>query len=92
MKKRTVLSNIPALFVNVLEFSQCLDDVDVLSRPSYDMFGAFVKAVVQHFQRFQDMAPILAFVVQSLVEDIHDLVEGRNASDMSVEAPRSRVS
>lgn len=34
-----------------------------------------MQAIVQNLQGLQDMAPILAFIIQSLVEHIHNLVE-----------------
>jgi hypothetical protein len=72
----TVLPNISAIFIDVLELPESLDDVDILARPGNDEFGAFVEAVVEDFERFKDMTPILALVVQSLVENVHYLVEG----------------
>lgn len=59
------------------EFPQRLDDVDVLPRPRDDKLAALVQAVVQHFQTLEHVAPILALVVEALVEHIHDFVEVR---------------
>lgn len=42
-----------------------------------------MQTVVENFQRFQDMPPILALVVQPLVQHVHDLVEiARAGRDM----------
>ena len=71
--RRTVLSDISAILVDVLEFSQRLDDVDVLSRPGDHQLRAFVQGIIEDFQGFQDVAPVLAFIIQSLVEHVHDL-------------------
>jgi hypothetical protein len=35
-----------------------------------------MKTVIKHFEGFEYMTPVLAFVIQSLVQYIHDLVEG----------------
>jgi hypothetical protein len=43
-----------------------------------------VQTVVEHLERFQDMTPVLALVIQSLVQHIHDLVEvGRAGAAVS---------
>ena len=63
----TVLTNIATILIGILELSQCLDDVDVLARPCHNQLGAFVQTVVEDLERFQDVAPVLSLVVQSLV-------------------------
>jgi hypothetical protein len=71
----TILTDIAALLVDVLKLAQRLDDVNVLARPCYDQLRALVQAVVEHLERFQNMAPILALVVQPFVEHVHDLIK-----------------
>ena len=71
----TVLSDIFAIVIDILEFSQSLDDVDVLSRPCDDKLRAFMKTIIENLQRFQDVAPVLPFVVHALVKHIHDLIK-----------------
>lgn len=34
-----------------------------------------MEAVVQDFQGFEDVAPVLALVIQSLIQHVHNLVE-----------------
>jgi hypothetical protein len=71
----TIQANISALFVDVLELPQGLDDEDVLHGPGDDQFRALVEAVVQDLESLQDVAPVLPLVVQTLVQHVHDLVE-----------------
>jgi hypothetical protein len=77
--RRTVLANITALLVKVDEFAERADDVDVLTSPCDAQLGALVEAVVKDLERLQDVAPILALVVEALVEHVHDFVEIRRA-------------
>lgn len=79
---RTVLTNITTLLVKINELAEGADDVDVLASPCDAQLGALVKAVVENFERFQDMAPVLALVIEALVEHVHDFVEIRRAEDM----------
>jgi hypothetical protein len=79
----TVLANIPSIFVNMLELPESLDNVYVLARPRHDELGAFVKAVVENLQRLEDMSPVFALVIQSLVENVHDLVKRGVTSGIS---------
>jgi len=80
----TVLADIAPLLVDVLELAQGLDDVDVLARPRDDQLGALVQAVVEHLEGLEHVAPILALVVQALIEHVHDLVEvGRAGAAVS---------
>lgn len=72
---RTVLTNITTLLIKINELAEGTDNVDVLTSPCDAQLGALVKAVVENFERFQDMAPVLALVVEALVEHIHDFVE-----------------
>ena len=72
---RTILPNVSSLFIEVNEFPQRSNDVDVLSCPCHTEFGALMEAVVEYFERFQYMAPVLALVVESLIEHVHNLVE-----------------
>jgi len=46
--KFTILTNVSTVLVNVLEFSQCLDDVDVFPCPGNDKFRALVQAVIKN--------------------------------------------
>jgi hypothetical protein len=34
-----------------------------------------VQTVVEHLERLENVTPVLALVIQSLVEHVHDLVE-----------------
>lgn len=73
--EHTILSNIATVFINVLELPQSLDDEEILPRPSYDQLRPFVQAVVEDLERFEYVAPVLALIIESLVEHIHHLVE-----------------
>jgi hypothetical protein len=77
----TVLTHVPALFVNILELAQGLDNVDIFSGPGNDEFRSFVKTVIQNFQRLKNVTPVLAFIVQSFVEHVHYLVKIARAVD-----------
>jgi hypothetical protein len=83
MGARTVLANIATLLVEVDELAESADDVDVLASPCDTQFGALVKAVVEDLEGFQDMAPVLALVVEALVEHVHDFVEIRRAGKIA---------
>lgn len=71
----TVLTDVPTIFIDVHEFSKSLDDVNILLSPGDDKFGTLVQAVVQHLECFQDVPPVLALVVQPLVQHVHYFVE-----------------
>ena len=71
----TILPNISTFLVNVDEFSQGLDDVNVLARPGHHQFRALVQTVIENFEGLKDVSPIFALVVQALVEHVHNLVE-----------------
>jgi hypothetical protein len=73
--KHTILSNITTVFVDVLKLPQCLDDEEILPRPCHNQLGPLVEAVVEDLERFEYVAPVLALVVESLIEHIHHLVE-----------------
>jgi hypothetical protein len=79
MWARTVLANITTLLVEVDELAESTDNVDVLTSPCDTQLGALVKAVVEDLEGFQDVAPVLALVVETLVEHVHDFVEIRRA-------------
>lgn len=70
-----ILSDIFSVFINIHEFPQCLDDVNVFSCPRHHQLGTLVQTVVKDFERLQDVSPVLALIVQALVEHIHNLVE-----------------
>ena len=76
------MANIAAFFVKVNEFAEGADDVDVLASPCDTQLGALVEAVIKDLERFQDVAPVLALVVEALVEHVHDFVEIRRAEKM----------
>lgn len=57
------------------ELPQGLDDVNVLARPRDHQLTALMQAVVEHFQTFEHVSPVLPFVIQPLVQHVHDLVE-----------------
>lgn len=46
-----------------------------------------MQAVIQHFEGFQDMPPILAFIVEAFIQHVHDLVEVAGAVRTVSEAP-----
>lgn len=71
----TACANISAVLVDVNELAQSLDDVDVLPCPCYDQFRTFVQAVIQNFQALKYVPPVLALVVQSLIEHVHYFVK-----------------
>jgi len=76
------LANITAFLVKVDELAESADDVDVLASPCDTQLGALVEAVVEDLERLQDVAPVLALVVEALVEHVHDFVEIRRAEKM----------
>lgn len=57
------------------ELSQSLDDIDIFACPRYDQLGTLMQAVVQNFQALQHVSPILALVVEALIEHVHNFVE-----------------
>lgn len=71
----TILPNITSLLVNILKLPQCLDDINALARPCDDQLRSLMETVVQHLQSLQDVSPVLAFVVQALIDHVHNLVE-----------------
>jgi hypothetical protein len=73
--EHTILTNIATVFINVLELPQGLDDEEILPRPSNNQLRPLVQAVVEDLERFEYVAPVLALVIESLVEHIHHLVE-----------------
>jgi hypothetical protein len=73
------LANITTLFVEVDELAESTDNVDVFTSPCDTQLRTLVKAVVEDFEGFQDVAPVLALVVETLVEHVHDFVEIRRA-------------
>ena len=73
------MTDIAALLIKVDEFAEGSDNVDVLPSPCDAQLGALVKAVVENFERLQDVTPVLALVVEALVEHIHDFIEIRRA-------------
>ena len=81
-KKFTILTNISTTFINILKFAQSLDNVNLLSRPGDNHFRPFMKAIVQDFERFENMTPVLALIVQSLVQHFHDFIKVRRPNQM----------
>lgn len=71
----TILPNVTTVLVDVLEFAEGLDDVDVLASPGDYELGALVQAVIEDLERLEDVSPVLALVVESLVNHVHDVVE-----------------
>ena len=59
----TILTNIAALFIDILKFAEGLDDIDALASPSDDKLGTLVQAVIKYLQGLQDMTPVLSLVV-----------------------------
>jgi hypothetical protein len=80
---RTILANITTLLIEVDELAESADDVDVLASPCDTQLGALVKTVVENLEGFQDVAPVLALVVEALVEHVHDFVEIRRAEKIA---------
>ena len=83
-RHHTVLANVSTLLVNIYELAECFDDVDILFSPSNNELGTLMQAVVEDLQRFQDVPPVLALVVQPLVEHVHNLVEFGRPEDRQV--------
>lgn len=82
---QTILSDIATFLVNILELSQSLDDIDALAGPSNNQLRAFVKTIVQDLEGLENVSPVLSFVVQALVDHVHNLVEFSRAVEfMSV--------
>jgi hypothetical protein len=75
----------------MLKLPERLDDVYVLARPGHDELGAFVKAVVENLERLEDMSPVLALVIQSLVENVHDLVKRGGTAGISESTSRNNA-
>jgi hypothetical protein len=73
--RHTVLSNVTAILINVLELAKGLDDVDVLARPGHDKLRAFVQTVIEDLEGLEDVAPVLALIVEALVDHVHDVVK-----------------
>jgi hypothetical protein len=81
-QKPTILPNVTTILVNILELAQCLYHEEILLRPGNHQLRAFVETVIQNLESLQDVSPVLALVVQSLIDHIHDFVElGRPEAD-----------
>ena len=65
--KLTILADISPFLIGVLELPQSFDDVHILSSPRNNPLGTLVEAVVENLQGFEDVTPVLSFIVQSLV-------------------------
>src|SRR5213080_328654 len=72
---RTVLANISSILINVDELSQCLYNIDILPRPSYHQLGTFVETVIEDFKSFQNVPPVFALIIKSLIQHIHNLIK-----------------
>ena len=84
-----------AILVNVLEFLEGLDNVDIVTEIDDDVLRAGVQAVIEEGERlkrsrcvsdrpeqdrkrdahFENMPPVLAFVVQPFIQNLHNLNE-----------------
>lgn len=73
--EHTARADIASLFIQVYELPQRLNNVNVLARPRDDQLAALVQAVIQDLQTLEHVPPVLALVVEALVEHVHDLVE-----------------
>lgn len=80
--RHTVLADVAAVLIDILEFAQGFDDVKVLARPGDDELRTLVQAVIEDLERLEHMAPVLALVVQALVEHVHNLVKVLTAATM----------
>jgi len=90
--EHTILSNIAAVFINVLELSQGFDDEEILPRPSYNELRPLVQAVIEDLERFEYVAPVFALIIESLVKHIHHLVEvGRAIEAVSSEPAKVEI-
>jgi hypothetical protein len=67
MSRPTVLTDISALLIGIHEFSEGLDNVDVLLCPCDHQLGALVEAIVENLECLQNVPPVLALVVQPLI-------------------------
>lgn len=85
-----VRSDILASFINVHKLLECpanvslsrgkrdtelLDDIHVVLEVNHHILTARMQTVVQQRQSFEHMAPVLALVVQPLIEHLHNLDE-----------------
>ena len=66
---------IPPILIQVNKLAQSLDDIDILPRPRDNQLASLMQAVIQHLQTLEHVSPVLALVVEPLVEHVHDLVE-----------------
>lgn len=57
------------------ELPQRLDDIEVLSAPENAILATEANKIVQNGQRLSHVSPVLALVVQPLVQHVHDLEE-----------------
>jgi hypothetical protein len=71
----TVLADVPAILIDVLELAQRLDNEYVLFGPGNDQLCPFVQAVIRDLKRLQNVPPVFALVIEPLVDHIHDFVE-----------------
>lgn len=83
LRRLTILPHIPPIIIDMLKLPQRFDDKQVLPRPGNNQLRALMQAVIQHLERLQHVAPVLALVVQALVEHVHDFVELRRAVTLS---------
>ena len=66
---------IPPILIQINELAQSLNDIDILPRPRDNQLASLMQTVIQHLQTLEHVSPVLALVVEPLVEHVHDLVE-----------------
>lgn len=71
----TILADVSSILIHILEFPQCLDDIEVLSRPGDDELRTLMQTVIENFEGFENVAPILALVVESLIDNVHNIIK-----------------
>ena len=74
-QRLTVLANIPSVLIDILKLTEGLDDVDILPGPRHNHLRSLVETIVQNFQRFENMSPVLSLIIQPFVQHVHNLVE-----------------
>lgn len=64
----------------MLEIAERLNNVDVVERMVHYRFRTGTQAKLQENQRFKYMPPVFSLVIESLVEDIKNVVEQKPAN------------
>lgn len=70
-----VCALILAILVDILKLLQRLDNIKIVTEIYDDVLRAGVQTVIKDSQRFENVPPVLPFVVESFIQNFHNLDE-----------------